>query len=66
MATAKLSIPVLSIGGANSRLNKHVVDQLRAGTMRLTVDLASQGGHSIPEEQPAWLAKRLMELFTAQ
>ena len=33
-ASAKLTMPVLSIGGANSRLNKYVIDQLRAGTTR--------------------------------
>jgi pimeloyl-ACP methyl ester carboxylesterase len=61
--SAKLAMPVLSIGGANSRLNKYVVDQLRAGTTRLTGDLAPQSGHWIPEEQPEWLAKRLMEFI---
>ena len=50
--SAKLAMPVLSIGGANSRLNKYVIDQLRAGTTRLTGDLAPQSGHWIPEEQP--------------
>ena len=65
-ATAKLSIPVLSIGGANSRLNKYVVDQLRDGTTRLTGDLAPQSGHWIPEEQPAWLAKRCMVIHDEQ
>ena len=65
-ATAKLSIPVLSIGGANSRLNKYVIDQLRAGTTRLTGDLAPESGHWIPEEQPAWLARRLMEFFAGK
>jgi pimeloyl-ACP methyl ester carboxylesterase len=64
-ATAKVSIPVLSIGGANSRLNKYVVDQLRAGTTRLTGDLAPESGHWIPEEQPAWLAKRLLDFFAS-
>ena len=64
-ASAKLTMPVLSIGGANSRLNKYVIDQLRAGTTRLTGDLAPQSGHWIPEEQPEWLAKRLMEFIAA-
>ena len=64
--SAKLTMPVLSIGGANSRLNKYVVDQLRAGTTRLTGDLAPESGHWIPEEQPEWLAKRLMEFIAAQ
>ena len=63
--SAKLAMPVLSIGGANSRLNKYVVDQLRAGTTRLTGDLAPQSGHWIPEEQPEWLAKRLMEFIAS-
>jgi pimeloyl-ACP methyl ester carboxylesterase len=63
--SAKLAMPVLSVGGANSRLNRYVVDQLRAGTTRLTGDLAPQSGHWIPEEQPEWLAKRLMEFVAA-
>lgn len=63
--SVKLTVPVLSIGGANSRLNKYVVDQLRAGTTRLTGDLAPQSGHWIPEEQPEWLARRLMEFMGA-
>ena len=63
--SAKLTMPVLSIGGGNSRLNKYVVDQLRAGTTRLTEDLAPQSGHWIPEEQPEWLATRLMEFIAA-
>ena len=63
--SAKLAMPVLSIGGANSRLNKYVVDQLRAGTTQLTGDLAPQSGHWIPEEQPEWLARRLMEFIAA-
>ncbi len=63
--SARLTMPVLSIGGANSRLNKYVVDQLRAGTTRLTGDLAPQSGHWIPEEQPEWLARRLMEFIGA-
>ena len=58
--SAKLAMPVPSIGGANSRLNKYVVGQLRAGTSRLTGDLAPESGHWIPEEQPEWLARRLM------
>jgi len=62
--SAKLAMPVLSIGGANSRLNKYVIDQLRAGTTRLTGDLAPQSGHWIPEEQPEWLAKRLIEFIS--
>jgi pimeloyl-ACP methyl ester carboxylesterase len=63
--SAKLAMPLLSIGGANSRLNKYVVDQLRAGTTQLTGDLAPQSGHWIPEEQPEWLARRLMEFIAA-
>jgi len=55
---------VLSIGGANSRLNKYLIDQLRAGTTRLTGDLAPPSGHWIPEEQPEWLAKRLIEFIS--
>jgi pimeloyl-ACP methyl ester carboxylesterase len=63
--SAKLAVPLLSIGGANSRLNKYVVDQLRTSTTQLTGDLAPQSGHWIPEEQPEWLARRLMEFIAA-
>lgn len=65
-ATVKLSMPVLAIGGANSRLNKYVIDQLRAGTTRLTGDLAPESGHWIPEEQPTWLATRLSQFIAAR
>ena len=60
----KLTMPVLALGGGNSRLNKYVVDQLRPATTNLTGDLVPQSGHWIPEEQPAWLAKRLMTFWS--
>jgi pimeloyl-ACP methyl ester carboxylesterase len=61
----KLTMPVLALGGANSRLNKYVIDQLRQATTNLTGDLAPESGHWIPEEQPTWLAKRLVAFFGA-
>jgi pimeloyl-ACP methyl ester carboxylesterase len=57
-------MPVLALGGENSRLNKYVVDQLRPATTNLTGDLVPQSGHWIPEEQPAWLAKRLITFWS--
>jgi pimeloyl-ACP methyl ester carboxylesterase len=62
---AKLTMPVLALGGANSRLNKYVIDQLRQATTNLTGDLAPESGHWIPEEQPTWLAKRLVAFLGA-
>lgn len=63
-ANNKLTMPVLAVGGENSRINKYVIDQLRAATTRLTGDLAPQSGHWIPEEQPEWLTKRLIQFFS--
>jgi pimeloyl-ACP methyl ester carboxylesterase len=60
----KLTMPVLALGGENSRLNRYVVDQLRQGTTKLTGDLVPGSGHWIPEEQPAWLARRLGAFFS--
>ena len=60
----KLTMPVLALGGENSRLNKYVVDQLRPATTNLTGDLVPKSGHWIPEEQPAWLAKRLITFWS--
>ena len=62
----RLTMPVLALGGENSRLNKYVIDQLRPATTRLTGDLVPQSGHWIPEEQPAWLAKRLTRFWSGQ
>jgi pimeloyl-ACP methyl ester carboxylesterase len=62
----KLTMPVLALGGGNSRLNKYVIDQLRPATTKLTGDLAPESGHWIPEEQPAWLTRRLIAFFTTQ
>jgi pimeloyl-ACP methyl ester carboxylesterase len=59
-AAAKLSMPVLAVGGANSRLKDYVADQLRPGAEHLTADLAPESGHWIPEENPDWLADRLL------
>lgn len=62
----KLTMPVLALGGENSRLNKYVIDQLRPATTRLTGDLVPQSGHWIPEENPGWLAKRLIRFWDGQ
>jgi len=59
----KLPMPVLALGGEKSRLNQYVIDQLRQATTQLTGDLVPESGHWVPEEQPVWLAKRLMEFF---
>jgi pimeloyl-ACP methyl ester carboxylesterase len=62
----KLTMPVLAMGGENSRLNKYVIDQLRPATTKLTGDLVPQSGHWIPEEQPAWLTRRLITFWSGQ
>ena len=61
--TRKVTVPLLAIGGGNSRLNKYVIDQLRSATTQLSGDLAPESGHWIPEEQPAWLANRMIAFF---
>jgi pimeloyl-ACP methyl ester carboxylesterase len=60
----KLTVPVLALGGENSRLNKYVVDQLRPAATNLTGDLVPKSGHWIPEEQPEWLAQRLITFWS--
>jgi pimeloyl-ACP methyl ester carboxylesterase len=65
-ARAKLAMPVLAVGGEQSRLNKYVIDQLRPGTEHLTGDLAPGSGHWIPEENPQWLAGRLLTFMSAR
>ncbi len=65
-ARAKLPMPVLAVGGEQSRLNKYVIDQLRPGTEHLTGDLAPGSGHWIPEENPQWLAGRLLTFMSAR
>ena len=63
-ARNKLTMPVLALGGEQSRLNRYVIDQLRDATTRLTGELVPQSGHWIPEEQPQWLAERLVKFFS--
>ena len=64
-ARAKLTMPVLAVGGEQSRLNKYVIDQLKPGTEHLTGDLAPGSGHWIPEENPQWLASRMLAFMSA-
>jgi pimeloyl-ACP methyl ester carboxylesterase len=61
-ARTKLTIPVLAIGGAAS-VGALVADEMRHVAETVTGDIAQCSGHWIPEEQPAWLAERLIRFF---
>jgi len=57
----KLKMPVLAISGEHSRIKNTLYDQLKEAAERLTGDVAPACGHYIPEENPDWLAKRIMK-----
>jgi len=56
----KLKMPVLAIGGEHSRMKDAVYEQLEEAAERLIRDVAPHCGHFIPEENPDWLATRIL------
>jgi len=59
---SKLTIPVLAIGG-DASVGGMVGDEMRRVACDVTADVAPFCGHWIPEEQPQWLAERLLQFF---
>jgi pimeloyl-ACP methyl ester carboxylesterase len=60
----KLKIPVLALGGSAS-VGKMVGDEMSIVAEQVTGDVVPNSGHWIPEEQPEWLAKRLLTFFVS-
>lgn len=60
----KLKIPVLALGGSSS-VGKMVGDEMRIVAEQVTGDIVPNSGHWIPEEQPEWLARRLLAFFVS-
>jgi pimeloyl-ACP methyl ester carboxylesterase len=58
-----LKMPVLAINGEHSRIKNAVYDQLKEASAQLIGDVAPTSGHYIPEENPDWLAKRMMKFI---
>lgn len=64
IAKAKLPMPVLAIGGAKGRgRGREPEESLRRVALDVTGDVVPDCGHFIPEEQPEYLAKKLLEFF---
>src|SRR5262249_20944177 len=65
-ARAKLTIPVLAIGGANARgRGREPEESLRRLAANVEGEVFDDCGHFIPEEQPQRLAERLLRFFAA-
>lgn len=62
--TDKLKIPVLAIGGEYSRIKDYVPQQLKEAAENLTAAVAPGCGHFIPEENPEWLADRILQFVS--
>jgi pimeloyl-ACP methyl ester carboxylesterase len=58
----KLAIPVLALGGSAS-VGPMVGEEMRLVADNVTGEVVAQSGHWIPEEQPEWLARRLLAFF---
>jgi pimeloyl-ACP methyl ester carboxylesterase len=58
----KLKIPVLALGGSAS-VGTMVGDEMRIVAKNVMSEVVPEAGHWIPEEQPDWLAKRLLTFF---
>lgn len=64
IARFKLPMPVLAIGGANGRgRGREPEASLKRVALRVQGDVVPDCGHWIPEEQPRYLAERLLEFF---
>ncbi|WP_316825482.1 alpha/beta hydrolase [Pedobacter miscanthi] len=59
----KLKTHLLAIGGEHSRMKDAVHEQFRDVAENLKWEMAPDSGHFIPEENPAWLAKMIMEFI---
>jgi len=59
----KLKMPVLAISGEHSRIRNAVYNQLQEAAEQLTGDIAPDCGHYVPEENPDWLAQKIMNFI---
>ena len=64
LAATRLTIPVLALGGAAS-IAEGVALCMRRLAGQVDGDTVPGAGHWIAEEQPAWLAERLLAFFAA-
>jgi pimeloyl-ACP methyl ester carboxylesterase len=62
LAARKLGMPVLALGGAMS-MGDGVAAWMRGLAENVESDLVPESGHWIVEEQPEWLAARLLTFF---
>ena len=56
-------MPVLAIGGEYSPWKTYLSEQLRDRAASLESGVVPECGHFIPEEQPRWLADRLLQFL---
>jgi len=64
IAKAKLPMPVLAIGGAKARgRGREPEESLKRVALDVEGDVVADCGHFVPEEQPEYLAKKLLEFF---
>jgi pimeloyl-ACP methyl ester carboxylesterase len=59
----RLDMPVLALGGDHSPWRTYLRDQLKDRASTIEGDVVPECGHFIPEEQPEWLARRLMRFI---
>ena len=60
----KLPMPVLALGGAGGRGRaREPEDSLRRLALNVQGEVVAECGHWIPEEQPRYLAERLLRFF---
>ena len=61
--TSTLAMPVLALNGKFGIPQHQTVDGVRRVATEPEVDLVPGAGHALAEDNPAWLAQRLRELF---
>jgi pimeloyl-ACP methyl ester carboxylesterase len=60
----KLTIPVLAMGAQYS-LGEHTAASLSQLATNLEADVVPDSGHWVADEQPQWVAERLMRFFSS-
>ena len=58
-----LEMPVLALGGDRSPWRTYLHEQLKDRASKIEGEVVPDCGHFIPEEQPEWLARRLVEFI---
>jgi pimeloyl-ACP methyl ester carboxylesterase len=59
----RLEMPVLALGGDHSPWRTYLHEQLKDLASMIEGEVVPECGHFIPEEQPEWLARRLIEFI---